>query len=84
MLSHGRQVSPVVFLAPANFEAFIYSTSESRLADSFVLLALVNDEASRAQKFLRLGNGEGAVDELGFGILPDEFSEEFFRKPPLS
>lgn len=39
---------------------------------------LSNDEALRAREFLRLCNGEEAVDELGFGILRDGFSEEFF------
>jgi hypothetical protein len=39
---------------------------------------LSNDETSRAREFLRSCNGEDAVDELGFGIIRDGFSEEFF------
>ena len=39
---------------------------------------LSNDETSKAKAFLRLCNGEGSVDELGFGILRDGFSDEFF------
>ncbi len=39
---------------------------------------LGNDEAAKAREFLRLCNGEDAVDELGFGILRDGFSDEFF------
>jgi Family of unknown function (DUF6361) len=39
---------------------------------------LSNDEAAKARAFLRLCNGEDSVDELGFGILRDGFSEQFF------
>src|ERR1017187_4510087 len=39
---------------------------------------LGTEEAAKARDFLRLCNGEDAVDELGFGILRDGFSEEFF------
>jgi hypothetical protein len=39
---------------------------------------LGSDEASSAREFLRLCNGEDAVDELGFGILRDGFSDDFF------
>src|SRR5882762_5844280 len=41
-------------------------------------LHLSNDETSKAREFLRMLNGEDSVDELGFGILRDGFSEEFF------
>lgn len=39
---------------------------------------LGNEEAARAKEFLRRCNGEESVDELGFGILRDGFSDEFF------
>lgn len=39
---------------------------------------LGNEEAAKARAFLRLCNGEDSVDELGFGILRDGFSEQFF------
>jgi hypothetical protein len=39
---------------------------------------LGTEEAAKARAFLRLCNGEDSVDELGFGILRDGFSEQFF------
>ena len=39
---------------------------------------LGSEEAAKARAFLRLCNGEDSVDELGFGILRDGFSEQFF------
>jgi uncharacterized protein DUF6361 len=39
---------------------------------------LSSEETSRARDFLRRCNGEDAVDELGFGILRDGFSEQFY------
>ena len=39
---------------------------------------LGNEEAAKAREFLRLCNGEDSVDELGFGVLRDGFSDEFF------
>jgi hypothetical protein len=39
---------------------------------------LGTDEAEKAHAFLRLCNGEDSVDELGFGILRDGFSDQFF------
>ena len=39
---------------------------------------LSSEEAARARDFLRRCNGEDAVDELGFGILRDGFSDQFY------
>ena len=39
---------------------------------------LGSEESAKAREFLRLCNGEDVVDELGFGILRDGFSEQFF------
>ena len=39
---------------------------------------LSGEETARARDFLRRCNGEDAVDELGFGILRDGFSDQFY------
>jgi len=39
---------------------------------------LSDEETARARDFLRRCNGEDAVDELGFGILRDGFSDQFY------
>ena len=39
---------------------------------------LSSEETSRAKDFLRRCNGEDAVDELGFGIIRDGFSDQFY------
>lgn len=39
---------------------------------------LGREEAANARAFLRLCNGEDSVDELGFGIIRDGFSDQFF------
>lgn len=39
---------------------------------------LSDEETSRARDFLRRCNAEDAVDELGFGILRDGFSDQFY------
>lgn len=39
---------------------------------------LSREETARARDFLRRCNGEDAVDELGFGIIRDGFSDQFY------